>query len=168
METKKIPFFVRIKKAIFNFDEYKTFSEEKISFAIKYILKLVLIFTFIIAIALTWKVVQESNILINDFKNECPNFSFQDGILQIEGENKKIVKGDETGYFGFIVDSEKESLKDIEEVGYYQRVVAILKDKIVIKNVDNIETSATYEQLIQNYGLNNINKDSLLQFLSRK
>lgn len=167
METKKIPFFVRLKKAIFNFDEYRTFSEEKISFAIKYILKLVLIFTFIIAIALTWKVVQEADILINDFKNECPNFSFQDGVLKLE-ENKRIIKGDETGYFGFIVDSEKESLSDIQESGNYQRVIGILKDKIVIKNVDNIETSASYEQLNQKYDLNNINKEYILQFLSRK
>jgi len=52
METKKIPFFIRLKNAIVNFDEYKTFSEEKVSVAIKYILKLTLIFTFIIAIAL--------------------------------------------------------------------------------------------------------------------
>ncbi len=166
METKKIPFFVRLKNAIINFDEYKTFSEEKISSAIKYILKLVLIFTFIIAIALTWKVVQEANILINDFKNECPEFSFKDNLLVIEGDNKKIVKGDESGYFGFIVDSEKEKLSDVEEAGDYQRVIAVLKDKIVIKNVDNIETSSTYKQLGQSYNFNNLNKTSILQFLS--
>lgn len=166
METKKISFFVRLKNAIINFDEYKTFSEEKVSSAIKYILKLVLIFTFIIAIALTWKVVQESNILINDFKNECPEFSFQDDTLVIEGDNKKIVKGDESGYFGFIVDSEKENLSDVEESGDYQRVIAVLKDKVVIKNVDNIETSSTYKQLGQSYNFNNINKSSVLEFLS--
>lgn len=168
METKKIPFFIRLKNAIVNFDEYKTFSEEKISFAIKYILKLVFIFTFIITIALTWKVVQEANIFINDFKNECPNFSFQNAVLQIEGENKKIVKGDETGYFGFIVDSEKENLSDIQEAGDYQRVIAFLKNKVVIKNVDSVETSAAYEQLNQRYDLSNINKEAILQFLSRK
>lgn len=166
METKKIPFFIRLKNAIVNFDEYKTFSEEKVSIAIKYILKLTLIFTFIIAIALTWKVVQEANILINDFKNECPEFSFQDDTLVIEGDNKKIVKGDESGYFGFIVDSEKEKLSDVEEAGDYQRVIAVLKDKVVIKNVDNIETSSTYKQLGQSYNFNNINKNSILQFLS--
>lgn len=168
METKKMSFFIRVKNAILNFEEYKTFSEEKTSFAIKYILKLVLIFTFIIAIALTWKVVGEANILINNFKNECPEFSFQDNILVIEGDTKKFIKGDESGYFGFIVDSEEESLSNIDESGDYQRVIAVLKDKIVIKNVDNIETSTTYKQLSQNYDLNSIKKDTLLDFLSRK
>lgn len=166
METRKIPFFIRLKNAIVNFDEYKTFSEEKVSVAIKYILKLTLIFTFIIAIALTWKVVQEANILISNFKNECPEFSFQDNTLVIEGDNKRLVKGDERGYFGFIVDSEKEKLSDVEEAGDYQRIIAVLKDKIVIKNVDNIETSTTYKQLGQSYNFNNINKNSILQFFS--
>lgn len=168
METKKTSFFVRLKKAIFNFDEYKVFSEEKISKSIKYLLKLVLIFTIIISAALTYKIVDEVNKVIVNFKNESPEFSFQDNTLVIEGENKRIVKGDESGYFGLIVDSEKDNLSDIEEINYYQRVVSILKDKIVIRDVEGIESSITYKQLSQNYDLSNINKESILQFLSRK
>lgn len=168
MKTKKVSFFVKLKNAVINFDEYKTFSEEKTSCAIKYILKLVLIFTLILTIALTWKVINEANSLITDFQNEYPKFSFQDNILVVEGDNKKIVKGDETGYFGFIVDTNQENLKDVEESGDYERVIGFLKDKIVIKNVDNAETSMTYEQLSQSYDLSNLNKDTILQFLSRK
>lgn len=166
MKTKKTPFFIKLKNSIVNFDEYKNFSEEKISIVIKYILKLALMLAFVVAIALTCKIVQETNILINDFKNESPEFSFQNDTLVIEGDNKKIVKGDEDGYFGFIVDSEKENLKDVEEAGDYQRVIAILKDKVVVKSVDNIEVSNTYKQLGQGYNLNNVNKETVLQFLS--
>ena len=152
METKKIPFFIKLKNAIINFDEYKTFSEEKSSLSLKYVLKLVLIFTFIITIALTWKVINEANSLITDFKNECPEFSFQNNILILEGENKKVVKGDENGYFGVIVDSEKENLKD----------------KVILKDIDNVESSITYEQLGQSYDINSFNKGKILQFLSRR
>ena len=166
METKKIPFFVRLKKAIFNFDEYKIFSEEKLSKTIKYLLKLVLIFTIVIAASLTWKIVDEMNKAIVDFRNESPEFSFQDNTLVIQGETKRIVKGDESGYFGFIVDSETDNLKDVEETNNYQRVVSILKDKIVIKDVEGIESSITYEQLSKTYDLTNINKASILLLLS--
>lgn len=166
METKKIPFFVRLKKAIFNFDEYKIFSEEKLSKTIKYLLKLVLIFTIVIAASLTWKIVDEMNKAIVDFRNESPEFSFQDNTLVIQGETKRIVKGDESGYFGFIVDSETDNLKDVEETNNYQRVVSILKDKIVIKDAEGIESSITYEQLSKTYDLTNINKASILLLLS--
>ncbi len=168
MKTKKMPFFIRLKNAIMNFDEYLKFSEEKVSVAIKYILKLTLIFTFILTIALTYKVVEEANNLITDFRNEFPEFSFQNGELAIEGDNKKIVKGDESGYFGFIVDSQKDNLADVEESGDYQRTIGVLKDKIVIKDIQGVESSITYKQLSQNYDLNNVNKDAVLQFLSRR
>lgn len=168
MKTKKTRFFIRLKNAVINFDEYKNFSEEKTLVAIKYVLKLVLIFTFILTIALTYKVVQEANNIITDFKNESPEFSFQDGLLTIEGDNTKTVKGDDSGYFGFIIDSKKESLRDVDESGDYQRVIGFLKDKIVVRDVEGVEASLTYSELSQNYDLNNINKDTVLQFLSRK
>ena len=39
---------------------------------------------------------------ITDFQNEFPDFSFKDGQLELQGENKKIVKGDTFGYLGII------------------------------------------------------------------
>lgn len=166
MEPKKMPFFVKLKKAIFNFDEYMIFLEEKLSKTIKYMLKLALIFTIIISAALTYKIVDEVNKAIIDFKNEAPEFTFQDDTLVIEEENKKIIKGDESGYFGLIIDSEKENLKDIEEANNYQRVISVLKDKIVIKDAEGIESSIAYEQLGKTYDLTNINKENILLFLS--
>ena len=145
MKTKKVSFFKRIKDAVINFDEYLNFSEEKVSVAIKYIVKLALIFTFIITIALTVKIVQEASNLIISFQNEAPEFSFQNNELVINADNTKIVKGDESGYFGFIVDTQSEELSSIGETGNYQRVIGVLKDKIVIRDVEGVETSITYE-----------------------
>ena len=168
MKTKKTPFFIRLKDSIINFDEYKNFLEEKTWVAIKYILKLVFIFTLVVTIGLTYKLTNEVNKIIIDFKNECPEFNFQNNTLILEGDNKRIIKGDETGYFGFIIDDNEENLSAIEEAGDYQRVIAILRDKIIVKSVDNIESSTTYQQLSQSYDLNSINKSSILQFLTRK
>ena len=166
MEEKKTPFFIKIKNAVFNFDEYKNFSEEKTSVAIKYFFKLLLMFVLILTIALTCKVVNISNGLILELKNECPEFSFNDYTLQIEGDNKKIVKGDDGGYFGLIIDGEKENLSDIEEASNYQSVIGILNDKIVIKSTDEIESTVTYKQLNEKYDLNNLNRNIVIESLS--
>lgn len=168
MKTKKTPFFVRLKKAIFNFDEYMTFLEEKISIAIKYILKLTLIFTIIVTVALMWKAVSEVNSEIENFNTEIVDFNFKENTLIIEGENQRIIKGDENGYFGIIVDSQNDNLSDIEDANNYQRLISILKDKIIIRDADGIENSITYEELSENYDLSNINKNTILQFLSRR
>ena len=168
MKEKKKSFFIKLKNSIINFDEYKEYHEEKTSIAVKYFFKLLLLFTLILSIALCWKVIDISNKLISEFKNECPEFNFQENNLIIEGDNKRIVKGDNDGYFGLIVDSEKENLSDIEESLNYQRVVGILKDKVVIKSVDGIESNATYKQLNDNYDIVNLNKGKIMEALSRK
>lgn len=165
MKTKKVSFFKRVKEAVTNFDKYLDFSEEKLSIAIKYILKLTLVFTLIITAALTIKIVQEANKVITSFQNEVPEFCFENNEL-IVAENQKVVKGDESGYFGVIVDNQKEVLSDVEESSDYQRVIAVLKDKIIVRDAEGIEASITYEQLGQDYDLNNINKETVMQYLS--
>ena len=55
MENVKIPFFKRIKSSIVDFERYSDFAVEKISVSIKYIAKLIAIFSIIIAIAFSYK-----------------------------------------------------------------------------------------------------------------
>ena len=167
MEKKKKPFFINVKNAIVNFDEYKIFSEEKTSLAIKYFFKLLLIFVLIFTIALICRIINISNNFISDFKNECPEFSFNNYVLEIKGDNKKIVKGDDSGYFGLIIDSQNDNLSDVKESSNYQRVIGILKDKVVIKNVDGVESFQDYKQLNERYDISNLNKSKVLDFFSR-
>lgn len=166
MKQKKCRFFTRLKNAITNFDDYKIYVEENLSVAIKYVLKLVIIFTIILTIALTIKVSNEANKFIQIFKEECPEFKFENNNLIIEEENKRFTKGDEANFFSVTIDSEKENLADIEQVKDYQRVVAVLKDKVVLKDAQNVETSITYEQLSQQYDMSSINKQSILEFIT--
>lgn len=166
MKHKKTPFLIRVKNAVISFDEYKKFSEEKISISIKYILKLMLMFTIVIAIALTCKVIKETESTIKIFNEECPEFKIDGNTLMIEEDNKQFIKGDSNGYFGILINSEKENLNDIDEALNYQRVVAMLKDKIVIKNSNDLESSITYEELNNKYDINSLNKKSILDFVT--
>ena len=50
MEEKKTLFFKKVKNAIINFDEYQNFSKEKLGTAIKYFLKLMIIFYLVILV----------------------------------------------------------------------------------------------------------------------
>lgn len=168
MEQKKVGFFKRVKNAITNFDGYKVFAEENISVAIKYLLKIMIIFAIVITTGLAIKLTNEVNKSIGIFKEECPDFKFEDNNLIIEGENKQFIKGDENGFFGVIIDSEKDNLADVEKANEYQRIIAVLKDKIVIKNVENIESSITYQQLSQNYDISNMNKQTILELASNE
>lgn len=54
MEEVKIGFFKRMKRSIFNFDEYLNFVNEKFSKSVKYILGLLVIVSLITTIAITY------------------------------------------------------------------------------------------------------------------
>lgn len=166
MKQKKLNFFKTAKNAIINFDEYKNFAEEKLGITIKYILKLVFIFSLIVSISLTYRITQEINKTIQIYKDECPEFRFENNTLMIDDENKQFIKGDENGYIGILINSEKEKLNEIQETSNYQVVVAALKDKIVIKNYEGVETSITYEQLSNGYDINRINKEEILKVIT--
>lgn len=55
MKKTKISFFERLKKAITNFDAYSDFAVEKLSIAIIYFAKLMIIFSIIISICFSYK-----------------------------------------------------------------------------------------------------------------
>ena len=56
MNNSKINFFTRIKRAIFNFEEYEKFLLESTKKAIAYYTKIILILTIIVTVALTFKI----------------------------------------------------------------------------------------------------------------
>lgn len=162
MEQKKIPFFKRLKNAITNFDEYQKFSQEKLGTAIKYFLKLMLIFSILISGFLTARMYKEIETIKTSFAEECPDFRIENNTLLIEGENKKYEK--DIGYetLGLIVDSENTDLTE-EQNGQYQRIIAFYKDKMVMKTMDT-KTSMTYEDISKNQNINGLSKQQILDY----
>ena len=162
MEQKKIPFFKRLKNAIVNFDEYQNFSQEKLGTAIKYFLKLMLIFSILISVFLTARLYKEIETVKTSFTDECPDFRIENNTLIIDGENKKYEK--DFGYeaLGLIIDSENTDLTE-EQNGQYQRIIAFYKDKMVMKTLDT-KTSMTYEDISKNQNINGLSKQQILDY----
>ncbi|MEE1389157.1 MAG: DUF1189 domain-containing protein [Clostridia bacterium] len=162
MEQKKIPFFKRLKNAITNFDEYQKFSQEKLGTAIRYFLKLMLIFSILISGFLTARMYKEIETIKTSFAEECPDFRIENNTLLIEGENKKYEK--DIGYetLGLIVDSENTDLTE-EQNGQYQRIIAFYKDRMVMKTMDT-KTSMTYEDISKNQNINGLSKQQILDY----
>jgi hypothetical protein len=76
LENKKISFIKRLKRAIFNVELYADFATEKISVAIKFFVKLVLILSVILGVVYTYKVLtilnnqQELDILYSQLQTQ--------------------------------------------------------------------------------------------------
>ena len=165
MEQKKPRFFKRLKDAVFNFDEYRTFAEEKLSISIRYLFKLMLLFSLMITLFYTIKATDTIKKAKNYIKNEMPDFKLEENTLIIEGENKKITAGFDQ-YIGIVVNSETQDIEQTEEINNYKRVIAFLKDKIVIKDENGMQNVMTYNSLNENNELGIKNKQDLINALS--
>ena len=104
-KSKKKFFIIRLKDAIFNFDEYKNFATEKTWTAIKYALKLILLVSFVLSITINMKIVKIAEKMINTFIEKGPEFSFVENNLVIDGENKYYIDGYDN-IVGIIINSE--------------------------------------------------------------
>lgn len=165
-ESKKITFFTRIKRSIFNVEKYGEFLLEKTSLAIKYFFLLVLIISLVLATVSTYhfgKVVEKAYSYI---KNELPDFTYENEKVKFansaEGYDKDIdlynIINTDSELSDGVKDSYKEKVKD------YSHAIIFLQDKILIlENGQFIEYS--YSQIENSYNVDIKNKEDLIQVL---
>ena len=156
MESKKINFFSRIKKAVIKFDDYEFFINEKAKEAIFYVLKLVLIISIIVSIAVTYKVVNQIESIYNNILNNIPDFEFSEASLTSTQTLEKV-NNDEDFYF--LIDtneiSEEEKTEYKNKLDEHIMGIVLLKDKVIYK-INGI-SDMPYEDAIKSYGFDKSN-----------
>lgn len=160
MEDKKIPFFIRVKKAIFNFDEYQTFAMEKTRKAIFYYLILMLIVSLFISIAFTYKIYGTVNKITQELEVILPDFRIENNELILAAGEIGVVFGEESYNLNIIMDDQKT-----EATGEgYNNTLLILKDRIVLNYFD-ISQTMTYEELFKDAG-DSVTKQDVFDYLN--
>lgn len=168
---KKPNFFQRIKRAIFNIEKYQEFAEEKTIVAIKYFVKLILVFSIIITLATVYKFGTTAEFFIDIFKTDFPNFTFNNNILVAE-KTANVVKEHGNMELSIIVDTEIASddakvNEYITEMTKTANSVMFLKDKMILQ-LDGLSGQATYtyEQLTAGTEIGEFTKQNIEETLN--
>ena len=74
-ENYKIGFFKRLKLAICNLEDYDVFAVEKTRKAFEYFIKLMLVFSAIICIGITYQFIQNFYNTIDEIEANIPDFT---------------------------------------------------------------------------------------------
>lgn len=164
-EKYKIGFFKRIKWAIFNLENYDLFAVESAKKAILYFIKIMLLFTCLICIGITYQFGQTFYRTLDSLEESMPNFTFQDGKLIAE-ETAEILS-EEIGVV--LVDTTQEASKkeeNLEKIRGYTAGVLLLNDKLVLK-LPNIEGIMIYDyaDLIAQYHLQDFTKQEAIDYI---
>ncbi len=162
VKTKKQPkveqmgFFRRLKKAVFELEDYGFFLGEKLTVAFKYFFTLMLIVSIIFSLTVIYKSSTIINTGYSYLVNEMPEFEFKDGMLNF----KEIVRAYDHEYgFSFIADTtenlQKEKVKEykteIYKGGDYG--VLLLDDELIMIATGR-ENVINYSEYLTSAGLN--------------
>ena len=159
MEKAKLGFFKRVKKAIFNFDEYEKFIEEPLKEAWKYFFKVVAIFSIIISIVGIYEINTCKNQLIADVKQKFPEFEIKDNTLQME-DTDTFEYNLEKFNIQIIMDKNQTSYPNLD----YENATIFLKDKIVMIYSGNVQ-EIQYKDININEAV--LNKKEIIDFVEQ-
>ncbi len=137
-EKQKQGFFKRFWNSIVKIEKYPDMAAEGSVRAFTYLCKIVAILAIVLCIGMmyqTYQILQEG---IRYLQNEFPEFSYEDGVLQVASEERLTIS-EEDSYVGrTIIDTKTEDEqtvnKYINEIEKNGEGIIVLKDKLILKN----------------------------------
>lgn len=147
-DKKEMNFFQRIKKAIFELEDYGFFLGEKLSVAFKYLFLLTVLISFLVTCAVAYNMTKVLNTANNYIINEFPDFNFSNGILEASQYKEGY---DEDFDFKIVVDTRENISKEQEEI-YRNKLydasngVILLRNKFIF-SYEGSELENSYDSL---------------------
>jgi Sec-independent protein translocase protein TatA len=170
-EISKAGFFTKVWNSIVKIEKYPDMAAEGLGRAFAYLCKIVAILAIVLCIGMmyqTHKMLKEG---IEYIQNEFPDFSYQDGVLNVLSE-QRITISESDSYIGrTIIDTNTEDEQTINE--YITELeqsgsgIIILKDKVVLKNSTVAGTiNYNYSELLGQMGIDEFTKQSVIDYVN--
>ncbi len=166
--NKKMNFFVRVYKAVTNFETYTQFAIEPISKAIKYLAILVLIFSIIVTTIYITSFKSKISQGVSYLKENIEDINFNNKTLSYNNGEYSIYNDDKNMIPIIIVDTSEEP--NIEEyrnkVKLYDYGFILLKDKIEMFISTQSDESQFTTMLYSDYNIDNMSKEEILNSIN--
>ena len=168
MEENKIKFANSFIKSIIDFEKYQDFAIRKIRKTIIYALELILLLSIILTIVYFISLKLTIDKGINYIINEIEVISFENGVLNFEDGEKRIIE--EKDKISIIdtndVDSDKEN-EYIDRLAEHTEGIIILKNYAIVKSaIFRVGIQYNYKNIFEKYGIESFKKNDINQFLS--
>ena len=169
-ETIKMGFWKRLKISIFNVENYDMFAVEKISKALGYFIKLIIIFSLIVSIGLTYKFSQIYTTTTNILKDQIPDFQYSEGKLILNTQHPVIIENEEALLVKIIVDDTEDIEKQNEyktQIKKYPSAILFLKNNILINLPQQEEIlEYSYEEIMKEFAIKEFNKQEVIEYIN--
>lgn len=167
---QKKGFFKKLWYSIVKIEKYPEMATEGVPRAFSYLIKLVAIFVIVACLCSIYQL----NVTLRNgadyLKNNFPEFSYKDGILDVQSE-EPIIYEDNPEFGKMIIDTKVEDENKIkkytDDTMESGSGVIVLKDKVILKT-QAVTATAIYEysDLFGQMGITEFNKTQLVEFIS--
>lgn len=167
----KESFFKKLWYSITKIEKYPEMAAQGLGKAFSYICKVVAILAIVLCLGTiyqTYQIVQEG---VQYLQNEFPEFSYKDGILDINSESSIAISSEDSYVGETIIDTKTEDEQTINQ--YIAQVedigdgIIVLKDRVIVKNAAVTGTiSYEYKQILEQMGITEFQKQDVINYIN--
>lgn len=167
-ENKNMGFFKKVWYSIDKIEKYSDLAAEGFPKAIKYLVQLVLILAIIVASVTLYETKKQIDEISKFIQNEIPDFTYSNNELKME--SNEVIINEQNNFGKVIIDLNEKSEEEINN--YINEIkdengIIMLKNKLILReNGINGNISYSYEELLQQLGITEFNKQDLINYLS--
>lgn len=171
-EEVKISFWKKLKISIFGLEDYKKLIVQKTRKTILYLVILMLIFSFFLSFAFTYKISQKINVVKQYIEKNIETLEYSNGKLNIIQKEITEQKTDELFDTKIIIDTsnnlQNEKINEYQqEIKKYYNGIVILQDKIMVKTeLSNAISTIALNEITDSINLVKVEKQDILNILS--
>lgn len=168
--TEKMNFFKRIVTSIKDFDKYAIFGVEKTRKALAYLAILLLIFSSVLAVIMTYTFSASINKGISYLKDNINEITYSQGKLSINSGEELEFKNEEEIVPIIIINTNANTEQEgeyLSKISNYSSGLIILNNRIIYKNQaisQNLEYK--FNDIADKYNISEFNKDTVINFIN--
>jgi len=168
-EKLKINFFHKVWNSITKIEKYPDMAAEGLGRAFSYICKVVAILAIVLCVGVMCQIYQILQEGVQYLQNEFPEFSYKEGILNVDTEKRFTISEDDSYVGRTIIDTKVEQEETINqyisEVNKAGSGIIVLKDRVILKNGAVAGTiNYNYSELLDQMGIQEFTKESVINY----
>lgn len=168
-EYKPIGFFKKIWYSVTKIEKYPAMAAEGVGRAISYCCKIMAIIAIVIGAGMVYQI---SNMVadgINYLQNDFPDFSYKDGILDVQTDEVLKISPENSIVGKIIVDTKTEDNATIneyiDEIEQAESGIIILKNEMILKNPSVAGTiNYEYKTTLSNFNISQFTKQDVINY----
>lgn len=168
-EYKPIGFFKKIWYSVTKIEKYPAMAAEGVGRAISYCCKIMAIIAIVIGAGMVYQI---SNMVadgISYLQNDFPDFSYKDGILDVQTDEVLKISPENSIVGKIIVDTKTEDNATIneyiDEIEQAESGIIILKNEMILKNPSVAGTiNYEYKTTLSNFNISQFTKQDVINY----